>query len=151
MQYFINISFILSAYYIILLQEDFFSSKKKREKKGKRKAVNEEIEEMMISTLDSIPKPRVLDLWPVTLTLWTVRSVLSIPAYVRRKKEEKRMMEEMMRLQREEEERIRRELQEYGKYSRTSMARTLMARLPRLFRTRSRVPLEKNPLAADLG
>ena len=36
------------------------------------------------------------------------------------------------------------------KYSRTSVARTLMARLPRLFRTRSSVPKE-NPLAADLG
>ena len=35
-------------------------------------------------------------------------------------------------------------------YSRTSMARTLMARLPRLFRTRSWVPW-KNPIAADLG
>ena len=35
-------------------------------------------------------------------------------------------------------------------YSRTSVARTLMARLPRLFRTRSFVP-RKNPLAADLG
>ena len=35
-------------------------------------------------------------------------------------------------------------------YSRTSVARTLMARLPRLFRTRSRVP-RKTPLAADLG
>ena len=35
-------------------------------------------------------------------------------------------------------------------YSRTSMARTLMACLPQLFRTRSIVP-RKNPLAADLG
>ena len=34
-------------------------------------------------------------------------------------------------------------------YSRTSMARTLMARLVRPFRTRSRVP-RKNPIAADL-
>ena len=34
-------------------------------------------------------------------------------------------------------------------YSRTSVARTLMTRLPRLFRTRSCVP-RKNPLAADL-
>ena len=33
-------------------------------------------------------------------------------------------------------------------YSRTSMARTLMARLPRLFRTEF---LRNNPLAADLG
>ena len=39
---------------------------------------------------------------------------------------------------------------QHALYSRTSMARTLMARLPRLFRTRSRVP-RKNPLAADLG
>ena len=35
-------------------------------------------------------------------------------------------------------------------YSRTSMARTLMARLPRLFRTHFK-SLGKNPLAADLG
>ena len=35
-------------------------------------------------------------------------------------------------------------------YSRTLVARTLMARLPRLFRTRSQVP-EKNSIAADLG
>ena len=35
-------------------------------------------------------------------------------------------------------------------YCRTSVARTLMARLPRLFRTRSAVPW-KNPTAADLG
>ena len=35
-----------------------------------------------------------------------------------------------------------------GKYSRTSVARTLMARLPRLFRTRPWVPW-KNPIAAD--
>ena len=34
-------------------------------------------------------------------------------------------------------------------YSRTSGARTLMARLPRLFRTRSGVPRKKS-LAADL-
>ena len=34
-------------------------------------------------------------------------------------------------------------------YSRTSVARTLMARLPRLFRTRSWVPW-KNPKAADV-
>ena len=36
------------------------------------------------------------------------------------------------------------------KYSRTSMARTLMARLPWLFRTSFSVPW-KNPIAADLG
>ena len=35
-----------------------------------------------------------------------------------------------------------------SKYSRTSVARTLMARLPRLFQTRSLVP-KKNPIAAD--
>ena len=35
-------------------------------------------------------------------------------------------------------------------YNRTSEARKLMARLPRLFRTRSYVP-RKNPIAADLG
>ena len=35
-------------------------------------------------------------------------------------------------------------------YSRTSMARTLMAHLPWLFRTRARVP-RKNPIAADLS
>ena len=34
-------------------------------------------------------------------------------------------------------------------YSRNSVARTLMARLPRLFRTRSCVPL-KNPITANL-
>ena len=31
----------------------------------------------------------------------------------------------------------------FGRYSRTSVARRLMARLPRLFRTRSRVPWKK--------
>ena len=35
-------------------------------------------------------------------------------------------------------------------YSRTSMARTPMARLPRLFQTRSCVPRKKNPIAADI-
>ena len=75
---------------------------------------------MMITTLDSIPKPRVLDLWPVTLTLWVARSVMSVPAYVRRKKEEKRMREEMMRLMKEEEERLAREKQEYGESCKTS-------------------------------
>ena len=35
-------------------------------------------------------------------------------------------------------------------YSRTSVARTLMARLPQLLRTRSRVPNKKNPTAADI-
>ena len=35
-------------------------------------------------------------------------------------------------------------------YGRTSVARTLMARLLRLFRTRFLVP-RKNPLTADLG
>ena len=34
-------------------------------------------------------------------------------------------------------------------YSRTSMAQTPMARFPRLFRTRSRVP-RKKPIAADI-
>ena len=38
----------------------------------------------------------------------------------------------------------------YSTYNRTSVARALMARLPRLFRTRSWVPL-KNPKTADLG
>ena len=40
-----------------------------------------------------------------------------------------------------------------GKYSRTSLARTLMARLLRLFRTRPCVPwkISHNPIAADLG
>ena len=69
---------------------------------------------MMITTLDAIPKPRLLDLWPVTLTLFTIRSVRSVPAYVRRRKEEKRLREEMMRLMKEEEERLARERQEYG-------------------------------------
>ena len=69
---------------------------------------------MLITTLDSIPKPRVLDLWPVTMTMWIVRSVLSIPAYVRRKQEEKRLREEMVRLKKEEEERIAQELLEMG-------------------------------------
>ena len=36
-------------------------------------------------------------------------------------------------------------------YSGTSVARTLMARLPRLFRTRSLLVPRKNPLIADLG
>ena len=36
-------------------------------------------------------------------------------------------------------------------YSRTSMARKLMARLPWLFRTLSLSPLEKHLIAADLG
>ena len=36
-------------------------------------------------------------------------------------------------------------------YGRTSMARTLMARLPWLFRTLSSVPRKKNLKAADLG
>ena len=35
-------------------------------------------------------------------------------------------------------------------YSRTSVARTPMARLPRLFRTRSWVPNIKNTIAADM-
>ena len=37
-----------------------------------------------------------------------------------------------------------------GIYSRPSVAQTLMARLPRLFGTRSWIPWE-NPKAADLG
>ena len=37
-----------------------------------------------------------------------------------------------------------------SKYSRKSVARTLMARLPRLFRTRSSVP-RKNRTDVDLG
>ena len=36
-------------------------------------------------------------------------------------------------------------------YSRTSVARTLMAHLPRLFRTCSWVSWKKNPIAADVG
>ena len=36
-------------------------------------------------------------------------------------------------------------------YSKTSVTRTLMARLPRPFRTRSRVPNEKNHIAADIN
>ena len=36
------------------------------------------------------------------------------------------------------------------RYSRISVARTLMACLPRLFRTRSRVPIKKYPIAADI-
>ena len=35
-------------------------------------------------------------------------------------------------------------------YSRTSVARTLMARFPRLFRTSFRVPIKINPIEADL-
>ena len=38
----------------------------------------------------------------------------------------------------------------YCMYSRTSVARTLMARLLQLLRTRSRVPNKKNPTAADI-
>ena len=38
----------------------------------------------------------------------------------------------------------------HATYSRTSVSRTLMARLPRLFRTRSE-SLGINPLAADYG
>ena len=38
----------------------------------------------------------------------------------------------------------------YTEYSRTSLARTLMARLPWLFQTRSWVP-QKNPIATDFG
>ena len=41
-------------------------------------------------------------------------------------------------------------IESYYMYSITSVARTLMARLPRLFRTRSWAP-RKNPIAADLG
>ena len=36
-------------------------------------------------------------------------------------------------------------------YSRTSVAQTLLARLPQLFQTRTLESLGKNPLAADLG
>ena len=35
-------------------------------------------------------------------------------------------------------------------YSGTSVARTLMARLPRLFRSHPSVPNRKNPIAADI-
>ena len=38
----------------------------------------------------------------------------------------------------------------YVKYSRTSVARTLMARLPPLFRTGSWAPYKKHPIAADI-
>ena len=41
-------------------------------------------------------------------------------------------------------------LKELKKYSRTSMARTLMACLPRLIQTHSLVPWKK-PIAVDLG
>ena len=37
-----------------------------------------------------------------------------------------------------------------SRYSRTSVARTLMAHLPWLFQTRSRVPWNKKPIVADL-
>ncbi|XP_041366521.1 dnaJ homolog subfamily C member 1-like [Gigantopelta aegis] len=64
--------------------EDFFESKMKKEQKKRRKNKQEavDLEEEIQEELKSIPKPRVLDLWPFRFPGFLVYLVKSLPGLV---------------------------------------------------------------------
>ncbi|XP_060589388.1 LOW QUALITY PROTEIN: dnaJ homolog subfamily C member 1-like [Ruditapes philippinarum] len=109
--------FVMWAVYLErrLALEDFFESKKKKEtKKKKCKAVvlNEQLEEDMMETLRSIPKPNLRNLWPITFTIWTFKTLVALPTMVKEWQEKKRLMKEWEKLEKEERERQEAEYKE---------------------------------------
>ncbi|KAL4222638.1 DnaJ subfamily C member 1 [Mactra antiquata] len=101
--------FVLWAVYLErrLALEDFFQSKKKKEtkkKKCKAATLNEQLDEDLHETLLRIPKPSFRRLWPFTFTVWSVKTVISLPSTVREWREKKRLIEEWKKLEKEERE-----------------------------------------------
>ncbi|XP_053374610.1 dnaJ homolog subfamily C member 1-like [Mercenaria mercenaria] len=102
--------FVLWAVYLErrLALEDFFQSKKKKEtkkKKCKAAALNDQIDEDLQETLRSIPKPNIRNLWPITFTVWSIKTAIAVPTMVKEWKEKKRLMKEWAKLEKEERER----------------------------------------------
>ncbi|XP_052791957.1 uncharacterized protein F54F2.9-like isoform X1 [Mya arenaria] len=103
--------FVMWAIYLErrLALEDFFESKRKRETKGKRgkaAVMNEKLEENMNITLQSIPKPQLAKLWPITFTLWSIRTSVGFPSRVRMWREMRKLEMEARQMELEEQERL---------------------------------------------
>ncbi|XP_005108283.3 dnaJ homolog subfamily C member 1 [Aplysia californica] len=85
-----------------LVLEEVLSTKKKKEKK-KKKQVTSETDVVEEEELQSIPFPRVLDLWPFQLSVFLFYSVYNLPDTVKEWQEERKRRKE----EAEEEERAR--------------------------------------------
>lgn len=67
--------------------------------------MNEQLEEDLLETLRSIPKPQISNLWPVTLSVWIIRTVVSMPTMIKEWNERRRLVKEWQKLEKEERER----------------------------------------------
>ncbi|XP_033762603.1 dnaJ homolog subfamily C member 1-like isoform X2 [Pecten maximus] len=66
------------------MEEDHETRRKKIEKKlRKNKQELEDQFDELQEEMDSLPRPKVSDLWPIRLTKWTVQSTINLPTTVR--------------------------------------------------------------------
>ncbi|OWF54295.1 dnaJ homolog subfamily C member 1-like [Mizuhopecten yessoensis] len=66
------------------MEEDHESRRKKFEKKlRKNKLELEDQYDELQEEMDSLPRPKVSDLWPIRLTMWTVNFTINLPTTVR--------------------------------------------------------------------
>jgi hypothetical protein len=91
------------------LQSENFGEMRDRAKSKNRKArqqIEEQIDTELEAQMEALPRPRVSQLWPVLLTVFTVMSIITAPQKLKRTMEEK---EERRRQEEEEARRIREE------------------------------------------
>ncbi|XP_062600149.1 dnaJ homolog subfamily C member 1-like [Saccostrea cucullata] len=89
------------------LSENFGEMREKAKSKNRkaRQQLEDQIDTLLEAKLDAVPRPRVSQLWPVVLAIFTVISVINIPKNIKKRREER----EEMRRQEEEEARRREE------------------------------------------
>ena len=59
----------------------------------------------MIETLKSIPQPSIRNLWPITFTVWSFKTLVAMPTTVKEWREKKQLIKEWEKLEKEERER----------------------------------------------
>lgn len=99
---FLKYLFVFNEIHCILLQSENFGEMRDRAKSKNRKArqqIEEQIDTLLEAQMEAVPRPRVSQLWPIILTVFTVMSIITAP-----QKLKKRMEEKEERRKREEEE-----------------------------------------------
>ncbi|PVD30290.1 hypothetical protein C0Q70_09554 [Pomacea canaliculata] len=91
-----------------LTLEDLMDTKKKKEKKKRNRGSDEGKTDEIQEEIESLPRPRLLDLWPFRLAVFTFRCICNGPVWIKKLKEHlaerRRLKEEAQQLQQEVKE-----------------------------------------------
>lgn len=87
--------------------------KKSRKGKKYKQANEDEVDEILEEEIKAIPRPKLVDLWPIKITRGLFHCIVNIPTYINNYKEYQREKRERIK-QMEEDEREREMIQVAG-------------------------------------